>query len=141
MLFHVVGQFGQLVSGHAQRFGGLLAHGGNHFVVEVLDEFRGFLLDPLRRFADRLAGASCGFFYFAIEVVHSLIISCSGAGVNRGASASTRSRVSGLWSTGLGSWFGVSTIQSCGARRIEKCVVECKYKSKAVVPSEIARLV
>src|SRR5271167_278596 len=72
MLFHVVGQFGQLFGGDAQRFGGMPAHGGHDLVVQILDEFRGFLFQSLGGFADGLTGARRSFFHFAIEVAHRL---------------------------------------------------------------------
>src|SRR6266446_4059699 len=70
VLLQVVGQFVHLVRRDPQSLGGLLPHGRHHFVVQVLDEFRCLLLDPLRRLAYLLAHPRGCVLDLAIEIVH-----------------------------------------------------------------------
>jgi len=83
-LLHVVGEFGEFFRSRAQGFGGMLPHGGNDFVIQILDEFRDLFFQALGGVGDGLADACGSVFDFAIEVVHGsqAIISRGEGGVN-----------------------------------------------------------
>ena len=70
MLLHVVGELGELLRGDAQSLGGVGAHGGDDFVVEVLDEFGDFFLEAFGGIADGLAHTGRRLFHLAVEVGH-----------------------------------------------------------------------
>ena len=69
-LLHVVGEFGELFRSGTQSFGGMLPYGGNHFVIQILDEFRDFLFQTFGGVGDGLTYACGSIFDFAIEVIH-----------------------------------------------------------------------
>ena len=57
VLFHVVGEGGELLRGHAQGLGRMRAHRGHDLVVQILDEFRDLLFQTFGGLVDGLANA------------------------------------------------------------------------------------
>jgi len=67
---HVVGEFVQFLGGDSQGFRRVLTDGRNYFVVQVLDELGGFLLDSFRRVAYGFVHARGCVLDLAVEIVH-----------------------------------------------------------------------
>ena len=70
VLLHVVGEFGELLRGHAQGFGGVRAHRWDDLLVEIFDEFGDLFFQALGSVADGLADTCRSVFDLAVEVVH-----------------------------------------------------------------------
>src|SRR3954451_2801313 len=59
VLLHVVSQVSQLFRRDPQCFGGVLAYGWHHLIVDIGDYVRGFFFQMFR-----------GLFYLTVKVIH-----------------------------------------------------------------------